>query len=81
MSDTTGDVLTIFDDRQQKYLRRRAEERKSTVEDELRHLVEREMEAAGSDPLDNIVGMCHGDGTVSGENFHDYLYGREDDDV
>lgn len=76
MSASRSDILTIFDPRQREYLRRRAARRKSTVEDELRELVEREMAAPEEDTLDNIVGMCHGDGSVTGENFHDYLYGR-----
>ncbi len=28
----------------------------------------------GGEPLDEIVGMTQGDGVVTGENFHDYLY-------
>ncbi len=31
----------------------------------------------GDEPLDKIVGMIEGDGLVTGESFHDYLYGRE----
>ncbi len=74
MTDTGANVLAIFSEQQREYLRKRAEEHESTVEEELRKLVEREMD--GADPLDNIVGMCHGDGTVTGANLHDYLYGR-----
>jgi len=76
MAGPKPDVLGIFSPRQRDYLRRRAEQRASTVEDELRELVTREMEAPDEDPLDNIVGMCHGDGSVTGVNFHEYLYGR-----
>ena len=76
MSSPKPDVLSIFNPRQREYLRRRAERHASTVEDELRELVEREMETPEEDTIDNIVGMCHGDGSVTGENFHDYLYGR-----
>ena len=32
------------------------------------------------DPLDQIVGMIEGDGEVTGENFHDYLYGKDRED-
>jgi hypothetical protein len=79
MSDSSSRVLAIFSERQRAYLRERAEEYESSVEEQLRELVEREMASEG-DPLDNIVGMCHGDGSVTGENFHDYLYGRGRDD-
>ncbi len=79
MSDAI-EVLEIFDSPQRDYLRRRAEKRGWTIEDELRELVAREMEARAGDPLDNLVGMCHGDGAVGGENFHEYLYGRGKDD-
>jgi plasmid stability protein len=72
------DVLGIFSSSQREYLRKRAEQRTTSVEDELRELVAREMDRGEDDPLDNIVGMCSGDGTVTGENFHEYLYGREE---
>ena len=37
-----------------------------------------EARRGGGEPLDKIVGMIEGDGVVTGENFHDYLYGKED---
>jgi len=37
-----------------------------------------EARRGGGEPLDRIVGMIEGDGVVTGENFHDYLYGKED---
>ena len=33
----------------------------------------------GDEPPDKIVGMIEGDGEVTGENFHDYLYGWSSD--
>ena len=79
MNSAGSDLLAIFDERQRQYLLRRAEERGATVEEELRKLVARQMEEADSDALDNLVGMCRGDGSVTGETFHEYLYGREDE--
>ncbi len=75
-----GDIKTVLDfldPEQADYLRKRAEERSSTVEDELRRMVAEAMEGedVNGDPLDNIVGMFSGDGKVTSENFHDYLYG------
>ncbi len=80
MNSAGSDLLAIFNERQRQYLLRRAREHGATVEEELRELVARQMENADTDTdtdaLDNLVGMCRGDGTVTGETFHEYLYGR-----
>jgi len=72
-------ILDVFDPKQREFLRRCARDHGSTVQDELKRLVAAAMDGSRpKDSLDNLVGMCHGDGTVTGENFHDYLYGRSE---
>lgn len=45
-----------------------------------RRLKERLPEEERPRDISGIIGMVHGDGSVTGRNFHDYLYGREDED-
>ncbi|NLO05635.1 MAG: hypothetical protein GX131_07360 [candidate division WS1 bacterium] len=42
-------------------------------------LKQRAAEGDRSSGLSEIIGIVRGDGTVSGRNFHDYLYGWGDD--
>lgn len=108
MSDTDA-ILALFDPSQRAHLRRRARQHGSTVADELRRLVSRDMDNGGrtappgegceeieGDPIKErilaetggpiegglaaIAGMFKGPDKVTSENFHDYLYGRWEDD-
>lgn len=74
-------TLDFLEPPQREYLRKQAEQRKCSVADVLRALVESDIEtnrhgARERDPLDEIVGSITTDGKVTGENFHEYLYGR-----
>ncbi len=78
MADT-GLKLDFLESAQREYLRRRAREHNSTIEDELKRVVAEAMDARPPKDLRGIIGMFKGDGTVTGENFHDYLYGEPDE--
>jgi hypothetical protein len=122
--DAMADInLDFLSPEKREFLRRRAEQRGSTVEEELERAVGEIMERAEAEPevrrpideiedwhtpeslaeareadrrlteqmkglasdgerpkdLSGLIGMFHGDGRVTGRNFHEYLYGREDD--
>lgn len=132
MADSKAN-LDFLSPEKREFLRRRAERRGSTVEEELERAIGEVMEAAEAEgpegdadeegerprrPIDElesvhtpatlarareadrrlnailkrrsdhkqrskdlsgIIGIVHGDGSVTGRNFHDYLYGREDE--
>ena len=57
-----------------------AREHNSTIEDELKRVVAEAMDARPPKDLRGIIGIVRGDGKVTGENFHDYLYGWPEDE-
>jgi len=75
MADT-GLKLDFLEPAQREYLRRRAREHNSTIEDELKRVVAEAMDARPPKDLRGIIGMFKGEDRVTSDNFHDYLYGE-----